>query len=560
MSTRERTAWLAATGSPADLVDTVVGQVLDQAAAEAPHREAVVVSDGPPEDHLRWGYLELKERADRLAGGLIALGVEPGDRVAVWAPNVAPWLVAEFAIAKVGAVLVTVNPTYRAHEAGFLLEDAEVSCCLLVPEFRSTDLVSELETIRPRLPRLRHVVTLTGDAPGTTGGLSLEQVMVAGDRAVSAADLAERSARVPPGDVAQIQYTSGTTGKPKGAMLSHRSIVNNARLTMQRWQVTPEDRWCNPMPFFHTTGCVMMGIGIVLARATHCPVVRFDAATVLDIVERERCTLVETVPTMLVSLLERQAAQPRDLTGLRVVGTSGAPVPSTIVERVSVEWGARVLVLYGLTEASPTITCLAPDDPPERAASSVGRPLPCTEVRIVEAGTERVLGLDEPGELQVRGYLTMLGYLNQPGATGAVLDDDGWLSTGDIATLSADGYVSIVGRLKDVIIRGGENLYPAEIEDEIRRHPAVLETCVVGVPDSFFGEEACAVVRLRPGTQLTRVELKAFMSDRVTHQKIPRYLLTTDEFPQTASGKIQRFRLRERVLEQVRSLQSGAPS
>ncbi|MGN6781448.1 MAG: AMP-binding protein, partial [Marmoricola sp.] len=530
-----------------DLVDAVVGQLLDDAVAQAPDREAVVVSAGDPALDVRWTYADLGEAADRLAKGLIALGVQAGDRVAIWAPNIAPWLAAEFAIAKAGAVLVTVNPTYRAHEAEYLLEDADVTCCLVMPTFRSADLLGALRSVRDRLPRLRHVVTLVGGDATTGDTLALAELMRLGDERVSPAELARRSAEVRPDAVAQIQYTSGTTGKPKGAMLTHRSIVNNARLTMQRWGIRPEDRWCNPMPFFHTTGCVMMGLGIVIARATHCPVVRFDAATVLRVVAEERCTLVETVPTMLGRLLERHAADPTDTASLRIVGTSGAPVPRTLIERVRAAWDAQVLVLYGLTEASPTITCLAPDDPADRAADTVGRPLPCTEVRVVEPGTARILDRGQAGELQTRGYLTMAGYLNQPDATSAALDADGWLSTGDLATVDDDGYVAIVGRLKDVIIRGGENLYPAEIEDEIRRHPAVLEVCVVGVPDSYFGEEACAVVQLRDAHTLTAEELRTFLLQRVTHQKVPRHLVCVDQFPQTSSGKIQRFRLRERV-------------
>jgi len=549
----ERISWLPASGGPDDLVDLTVGQVLDAAAAQEPDHEAVVLAVGDPVLDVRWTYADLGRAADRLAKGLMALGIDAGDRVAVWAPNIAPWLAAEFAIAKAGAVLVTVNPTYRADEAEHLLDDAGVRCCLVMPTFRSADLLGALTSVRERLPRLAHVVSLLDRAATPAGCVSLEELMELGDERVSDAALAGRSAAVRPSDLAQVQYTSGTTGRPKGAMLTHHSIVNNARLTMQRWRVGPDDRWCNPMPFFHTTGCVMMGLGIVLARATHCPVPRFDAGTVLGLIAAERCTLVETVPTMLVSLLEHQGRAPEDLSSLRVVGTSGAPVPRSLVRRIRAEWDAQVLVLYGLTEASPTISCLSPEDASDRATETVGRPLPCTEVRIVEPGSGRVVELGSPGELQTRGYLTMAGYLNQPGATRAALDADGWLSTGDLATLDRDGYVSIVGRLKDVIIRGGENLYPAEIEDQVRRHPAVLEVCVVGVPDPYFGEEACAVVRLRDAATLTTDELRAFLLERVSHQKVPRHLVRVESFPQTSSGKIQRFRLKQDIAERLRA-------
>lgn len=556
MPAAEAPAWVAPDTDSVALVDTVVGDLLDAAAAEAPDRPAIVVSHGPPEAHLRLTYAEARSLVDDVARGLMALGVQAGDRVAIWAPNIPQWLVAEFAIAKAGAVLVTVNPSYRLHEAEHVLGDAGVTVCMVLPTFRGTDLAQALRSARERLPLLRHVVSLV-DTGNADVAMTLDDLVEVGRGMVSAEELTERSSAVHCDDIAQIQYTSGTTGKPKGAMLTHHSIVNNARLTVERWQVTADDRWCNPMPFFHTTGCVMMGLGIVIARAAHYPVVRFDPAVVLDTIESGGCSLVETVPTMLVSLIEHQRDSPRDLSTLRIVGTSGAPVPASMVRRIGDEWGARLLVLYGLTEASPTITCLSPLDAPETASRSVGRPLPHTEVRVVAPGTDRVLGIGQPGELQTRGYLTMAGYLNQPGATAASLSPSGWLSTGDLATIDPDDYVSIVGRLKDVIIRGGENLYPAEIEDEIRHHPSVLEVAVVGVPDAFFGEEACAAVRVRPGQEIDPEGLRAFLSPRITHQKIPRHLVTIEDFPHTSSGKIQKFRLRDEVMALLRAAKEG---
>lgn len=545
MGMHETASWWTPDDSGDDLVAMTVADVLDETVRQAPGRDAVA-ADTDTDAPVRWTYAELHRRVERLARGLLALGVQRHDRVAIWAPNVPDWLVAEFAIASIGAVLVTVNPSYRGAEAAFVLDDAGVSCCLLVPTAHRTDLDAELAGVRDRLPRLRHVVALRGRLERNAGSLTLDELGALGESVADGA-LADRRRLVDPYDAAQIQYTSGTTGRPKGALLTHHSLVNNARLAMRRWGVGEGDRWCNPMPFFHTTGCGMMAIGIVIARACHCPVERFDADRVLDIIAAEHCTLVETVPTMLVALLERRRRRPRALESLTTVGTSGAPVPRELHDQVRAAWGARLLVLYGLTEASPTITSTSPDDPVAVAADTVGRPLPHTEVRIVDTVSGLPVGHGLTGELQTRGYLVMRGYLGLPDATSSTIDSDGWLSTGDLATMAGDGSVSIVGRLKDVIIRGGENLYPVEIENEIRRHPDILEACVVGVPDPFFGEEAHAAVQLRPGTTLSTQELEDFLRERVTHQKIPRYVTAVDSYPQTASGKIQRFLLREQL-------------
>lgn len=530
--------WLAERGSP--LADLTVGAVLDRAADRAPDRLAVVLSAYSDLGlNVRWTYHDLLVRANGLAEELRRAGIGRGDRVAIWSPNVPQWVQAEFAVAKTGATVVTINPTFKATEAAFVLEDSAAVGCLFLPQFGSFDIWSQLRNIMPRLDTLRFAWSLgeqVSDLPAVDEFPPCEQF--------------DSGHAVAPSDIAQIQYTSGTTGRPKGAMLSHRSLVNNALLTMDRWRVGPGDVWCNPMPFFHTTGCGMMTLGIAGVGATHCPIVWFDADRVLDTIERERCTLVETVPTTLLALLDRQRARPRDLKALRVVGTSGAPVPRVLAERVPTELGAELRVLYGLTEASPTISCTMPEDPSETVAVTVGRPLPWTDVRIVDqAGTVVPTGV--PGELQARGYLVMAGYLNQPEATSAAVDGEGWLRSGDIATMSEDGYISIAARVKDVVIRGGENIYPAEVEDLLRDCEDVVDACVVGVPDPFFGEEACAFVILCDGAVLDETALRAKLRASVSHQKVPRYLLATDSFPKTASGKIRRFMLQQVALSEL---------
>ena len=526
--------WVAEPGPV--LADLTVGMLLDEAAAAHGERLAVVMSAYADLGfNVRWTYADLQRRADDLATRLRQAGIGPGDRVAVWAPNVPQWIQAEFAVAKAGAILVTINPTFKAAEAAYILGDSAAKGCLFLPEFRSFQIWAELKQILPQLPELRVLFSM-GELVGGIPGIDM-----LGPDGGWEADI-----EVSAGDIAQIQYTSGTTGSPKGAMLTHRSLVNNALLTMHRWQISSADKWCNPMPFFHTTGCGMVTLGIVSAGAVHCPIVWFDADRVLDTIAEEGCTVLETVPTTLTAVIERQRVRPRDLSSLRVVGTSGAPVDSALRDRTASELGAELRILYGLTEASPTITCTAPSDPPGTVGPTVGRPLPWTDVRIVGPGGE-VAGLDLPGELQARGHLVMAGYLNLPEATAAAIDQEGWLRTGDIATMDADGYVSIVARLKDVIIRGGENIYPAEIEEQLRRHPAVADACVVPVASEFFGEESCAFLLPVGGSAIDAEEIRSFLRLRLSHQKIPRYFVPVDELPRTASGKVKRFVLRERA-------------
>jgi fatty-acyl-CoA synthase len=543
--------WEAEPG-PLPLVDDTIGGLLDDAAREAPLREAVVVSGFADLGFdVRWTYAELRGAADRLARALICAGLAPGDRVAIWAPNVAEWLVVEFAVAKADLVLVTINPTYRAGEAEYVLADTQARALFYLPRFRHFDLAAELAQIHGRLGALKHVVAL-GPRSAAQVGESYAAFLERAEQADTGV-LVARQAAVRPQDVAQIQYTSGTTGWSKGAMLTHQGLVNNARQFAARWEVSSAERWANPMPLFHTAGCAMVTLACVANRATHCLAVWFDPARVLDLVETERCTILETVPTMVSALLDAQRERRRDLASLRLVGTGGAPVPAALGWRVAAEFGTRLRSVYGLTETSPLVAAAPAGARGERGWDSAGPPLPYTSVRIVGADAKPV-PVGQPGQVQVRGYLVMTGYLNRPEATRDVIGTDGWFSTGDIGHFDAEGWLRIVGRSKDVIIRGGENLYPAEIESIIVEHPAVAEACVVGVPDDYYGEEACAVVRRQPGSALDPDQLRRFIRDRVTHQKVPRHVLFVESFPTTASGKIRKAEVARYACDRVQAL------
>jgi fatty-acyl-CoA synthase len=533
MGMRRGLAWWDAEPGPRPLRDVTVGEVLAEAAADSPGREAVVGGD------VRWTFAELLERADRLAAGLIGLGVAPGDRVAVWAPNVPMWLAAEFGIARAGAILVTANPTLQADEIRYLLSDSEASVCVLLPSFRQFDLATRLARVRDELPVLRRLYALD----------DLEELEAAGEGHREEVDARARA--VESRSVAQIQYTSGTTGRPKGAMLTHRGIANNVGQSTGRWEIGPGDRLCNPLPLFHTGGCVFAALGCVVSRAAHCLVPWFDADLVLDTIERERCTIVWTVPTMLTALLDRQRTRNADLSSLRLAATAGAPTPPALGHACRDEWGVELRVLYGSTESGPTSTGTALDAPGDRGFTTVGPPQGWVDARVVDLITREPVAPGQPGEVELRGYHIMAGYVNRPEATAEAIDADGWFRTGDIGVMDEAGYLSIVDRAKDMVIRGGENLYPAEIEAAIRDHPAVLDVAVVGVPDAYYGEEACAAVVLRGGATLDADGLRGFLRERISHQKIPRYVVPVESLPTTASGKVQKFELRER-LEQCR--------
>ncbi len=558
--------WQAETAD-LSLLEMTIGDLLDRRADELARREAIVYSCSPEFDgrrEIRWTYQEYRERVDQVARGLMALGLDKGEHIAVWALNLPEWILLEMAAAKTGLVLVTVNPAYRAQELEYVLRQGDVRALFLMAQVRDHDCLSTLHALitpgvrngdmsSERLPLLRSVCLL-GAAPV---GLSkqegwrplLFQEMVDAGTQISADSLRLRQASVQPHDPAQIQYTSGTTGFPKGAILQHRSILNNAMIVARQWGLSSEDRYCNLMPFFHTAGCVIGILGPLAAGAVVHPLLTFHPLTALQAISRERCTILLAVPTMLLAMLQHPKFEMYDLSSLVRVGTGGATVPVSLIEQVTERMGADVCNFFGQTEASPFITKTMPDDPFELKATTVGLPLPHSEVKLINPATGDVVPCGERGELCCRGYQVMVGYYQMPTQTRAAIDSEGWLHTGDLATMNAQGYLNIVGRLKEMVIRGGENIFPREVEEFLLRHPKVAEVYVVGVPDAFFGEELLAVVRPREGAVVTEQELREFCKGQISHQKVPRYFQFVDAYPMTASGKVQKFILRERAIQ-----------
>ena len=549
-----------------DLLDMTIGDLLDRRADELPTQEAIVYSCYPEFGEaltLRWTYQEYRERANQVARGLMALGLDKGDHIAVWAVNLPEWLLLEMAAAKAGLVLVTVNPVLRAQEVEYILKQGDVQALFCMARIRDNDCLATVRALTTpgsqhgavsseRLPMLRYV-SLLGAPPAGSGEQdgwrpTLFQEMVAGGTQVSEEERSARQASVKSRDPVQIQYTSGTTGFPKGAILHHYGILNNMMLFARRWGLRQSDRYCNVMPFFHTAGCVL-AVGNLYAGSTLHPLLAFDPLKALQIISQERCTAFGGVPTMLLAILQHPDFRTYDLSSLKQVWCAGAPVPVALMEQVKEQIGADVCIIFGQTEASPIITQTLPDDPFERKAATVGIPLPYTEVKIIHPATGDIVPCGERGELCCRGYLVMAGYYKMPEKTAATIDEEGWLHSGDLATMDAQGYVNIVGRLKDMVVRGGENLFPAEIEAFLIRHPKVADVQVVGVPDAFFGEELLAVVIPKAGEQLTEQELHEFCKGQISHQKIPRYFQFVESYPLTASGKVQKFVLREQAIK-----------
>jgi fatty-acyl-CoA synthase len=514
------------------VVDLTVGGLLRAAAAEAPDRTALVAGVPDPAERRRWTYAELLDESERAARALLAQ-FSPGERLAVWAPNLPEWVVLEMAAGLAGIVLVTVNPAYRPAELQYVLRQSRAAGIFLVPEFRGNPMAASLEQVRPELDDLREAISFA----------DWGSFLSSGSPSTAFPD-------VQPSDPAQIQYTSGTTGFPKGAFLHHRGIVNNARFTKDRFEVRDGDVWLNPMPLFHTGGCVLGVLGAVWARATHIPVLAFDPGLVLELIETEGAAVMGGVPTMLLAMMEHPDFSRRNLKTLRSVLSGGSTVPADLVRRIEGGLGIRFGIVFGQTEASPVITQTRLDDTPEDKAETIGQPQPQQEVKIVSPETGAVVPCGSIGEICSRGYNVMLGYFEMPEASAETVDGEGWLHTGDLGTMDSRGYLRIEGRLKDMVIRGGENLYPREIEELLFTHPAVADVAVLGVPDDRWGEELAAVVRRAPGHEsVGEVELRAFVRERLAPQKAPRRWAFVDEFPLTASGKVQKFVLRERLVK-----------
>ena len=531
--------------------DVTVGELLTRLAAALPDREALVYETAP-----RYTFAALEREARVIARGLIALGVQPGERVVVWATNVPEWVVLQFALAKIGAILVTANTSLRARDIDYLLRQCEAATLVAIRGFKEVDYIGELDAIGAtsgRLPALQRLLFIGRDTP--PGFTNYEALRRLADGVADAA-LDERARSIGVDDVINMQYTSGMTGFPKGVMLSSRNIVNNGEALGRVLGYTPSDRLCLCVPLFHCFGCVIGVLGAFTHGACLCPIEAFDAKRVLETIHRERCTALYGVPTMFIAELECADFTRFDLTSLRTGVMAGALCPEPLMRRVMTEMHLpEITIAYGMTESSPGITMTPRDSSIAQRCQTVGPVLPELEVKIVDpaTGAERAPG--ERGELCCRGYNVMAGYYNNPEATRAAIDADGWLHTGDEASIDADGCFRITGRIKDIIIRGGENIAPKEIEDRLREHPAVADAYVYGMPDEFFGEAVAAAVRLNPGAGDVRAEdLMAWCAATQAKFKVPRYLRFVTGFPMTASGKVQKFKLREEH-QQLLSLQ-----
>ena len=549
------------------LLETTVGDLLDRRADELPTQEAVVYSCYPEFGgalDIRWTYQEYRERANAVARGLMALGLNKGDHIAVWAANLPEWLLLELGAAKAGIVLVTINPAFRAAELEYVLKQGDVSALFFMARIRDHDCLATVysmvtpgtsngEVSSERLPMLRYVNLMGALPPGLLEGEgwrpAMIREMVAGGATVTEEARRERQSAVTPEDAVQIQYTSGTTGFPKGAILTHYSILNNALVVARRAQMRQGMHSCTPMPFFHTGGCVLAVLCALHTGATLHPMLVFDSLKALQIISGERCNTFGAVPTMLIAMMQHPDFEKYDLSSLEIVTIGAASVPVYLMEQVKERIGADIAVIFGQTEASPTITLTLPRDSFELKSATVGVPLPHTDVKIINPATGGIVLCGERGELCCRGYLVMQGYYKMPEKTAETIDSDGWLHTGDLATMDARGYVNIVGRLKEMVIRGGENIFPREVEEFLIRHPKVADVQILGVPDKFFGEEMLAVVRLKEGEQLTEQELRDYCKGQISHQKIPRYFQFVDSYPMTASGKVQKFILREQAIK-----------
>src|SRR5574337_99549 len=487
----------------------------------------------------RWTYQQLADDVNAVAKAMLDSGIQVGDRIGIWAVNCAAWAIVQYATAKIGAILVPLNPGYRAREAEYVLNQAGVRLLFASTAFKSSDYRAMVAEMGPRCSRLRQVVYFD-DGSWTE--------LLASGRSLPGGWLEEVTARLSPHDPINIQYTSGTTGVPKGVTLSHHNILNNGFFLGERLGYTQADRICVPVPFYHCMGMVLgtLAAGIHGACVV-IPAPSFDPEATLRACADERCTSLYGVPTMFIAMLNTPRADAFNLSALRTGLMAGSMCPIEVMKKV-VHWAPEIAIAYGMTETSPAATQTSPGDPIERRVSTVGRAHPHVEMKVIYPATGRIVPRKVPGELCVRGYLVMLGYWNQPDETAETIDIDGWIHTGDLATIDDDGFVSITGRIKDLVIRGGENIYPREIEELLHTHPDVLDAYVVGVPDPKLGEELMAWLRLRPGAAaIDAAAVREFCRDHLAHYKIPRYAQCVEQFPLTASGKLRKVELREQA-------------
>ena len=518
----------------APILEDTIGANFERTVAAHPHVDALVeVTTG-----RRWTYAELDTEINTVARGLVAAGLAVGDRIGIWAPNCAEWVLVQFAAAKIGAILVNINPAYRTHELAYVLKQSGLSMLVSATSFKSSDYAAMVDEVRPEASALQQVVFI-----GTADWDRLRESAAQ----ISAEQLVARQAGLSNSDPINIQYTSGTTGFPKGATLSHRNILNNGYFVTEQIKLRPGERLCIPVPFYHCFGMVMGNLGCTTHGATIViPAPGFDPGLTLDAIESQRCTGVYGVPTMFIAMQNHADFAARDLSSLRTGIMAGAVCPVEVMKRCVEDMHmAEVAIAYGMTETSPVSCQTLIDDDLERRTASIGRAHPHVEVKIVDPDTGETVDRGEPGEFCTRGYSVMLGYWREDDKTAQAIDSDGWMHTGDLAVMRADGYCNVVGRIKDMIIRGGENIYPREIEEFLYSHPDIEDAQVIGVPDDTYGEEVCAWIRMKANREpLDAAALRAFASGRLAHYKIPRYVHLVDEFPMTVTGKIRKVDMR----------------
>jgi fatty-acyl-CoA synthase len=541
---------------PEDIDGLTVGGLLDLVYERRPDGEALVYADRD----LRYTYREFREAVEGCARALMALGLEKGDHVAVWGQNVPEWVTLQFATGKIGAVLVTINPAYKSHELKYVLQQSDAGALFLTEGARDADFLEILRGAVPELaeagelsaeelPFLKNIVLMGGDPPENLPVMGFDELLERAEE-VSPEELRGRQASLSAEDVINMQYTSGTTGFPKGVRLTHTNIVKNAFNIGECMKLGPQDRVCIPVPFFHCFGCVLGTLNTVTHEGTMVPVEAFDAEKVLQAVDQERCTALLGVPTMFIAELDHPDFDRYDTSSLRTGIMAGSPCPMEVMKKVVDVMGADgITIAYGQTESSPVITQTRTDDPLELRVSSVGRKLPEVEVRIVSVETGEDCEPGEQGELWTRGYHVMRGYYKMEDKTREVINGEGWLHTGDLAVMDEEGYVRITGRAKDMIIRGGENVYPREIEEFLYTHPEISDVQVYGVPDEKYGEQVAAAVKLRPDSDLTAEDIKDYCCQSIAYYKVPEYVDFVEEYPMTASGKIQKYKLREAAVE-----------
>jgi fatty-acyl-CoA synthase len=527
--------------SSTELLGETIGANLARTVAQLSERDAMVEC----ETGRRWTYGELSRDVGSLASSLIAAGIGKGDRVGIWSPNNAGWVLLQYATAAIGAILVNVNPAYRVHELSYVLGQSGCRMLVSARSFKTSDYGAMIGEVRAGMQRLETVVYLGSD--------EWAALLAGGGREASGAALGEREAELTFDDPINIQYTSGTTGFPKGATLSHHNILNNGRFVGDFCGYTEADRVCIPVPFYHCFGMVLGNLAVTTHGACIViPAPGFDPAATLQAVVDERCTSLYGVPTMFIAELALADFAGYDLSSLRTGIMAGSPCPVEVMKRVVTDMHMdEVTICYGMTETSPVSAQTRADDDLGRRVSTVGRVHPHVEVKIIDPGTGNIVPRGTAGELCTRGYSVMLGYWDDPGKTAEAIDTSRWMHTGDLATMDEEGYLNIVGRIKDMVIRGGENVYPREVEEFLYGHPAVADVQVIGVPDSRYGEELCAWVRLREGESASAEEIRDFCRGKLAHFKVPRYVLFVDEFPMTVTGKVQKFKMRDESVHRL---------